>query len=452
MSELKKTMSFAGTAAALALLALGTTPRPKLPDAFADRGEAFFPDFKEASAAATMEVVAFDEETGAAKAFKVENNDGRWTIPSHHGYPADGKERLAKTAAGVIDIRKDDFRSDNGADHAALGVIDPLDEGATSGKGQRVTLKDKSGAVLADFIIGGRPEEREGMRFVRLPGQKRVFAARMDVDISTRFEDWIERDLLAVERADIESIVIHDYSIDENTGLMNERDVVSLAQQNGAWQADRMSATQEVDSAKMNELLTALDDLKIAGVRPKPEGLSASLTRGGALSQPAMLSLQSRGYYFTRDGRLVSNEGELRVETKAGVLYTLRFGEVVYGTGDELSAGGVDGDPGRPSSGGGGENRFLFITAEFRSERFPEPPRPADMAFAGKAEAEWTDADRRNKALQDAHQAWQSQTAAGRQHAAELNARFAGWYYVIAADNYGKVHLTRRELVKAKAS
>ena len=49
-------------AAALALLAFVTTPRPPAPDAFADRGEAFFPDFEDPNAAATLEVVEFDEE------------------------------------------------------------------------------------------------------------------------------------------------------------------------------------------------------------------------------------------------------------------------------------------------------------------------------------------------------------------------------------------------------
>jgi hypothetical protein len=63
--------------------------------------------------------------------------NGRWTIPSHHGYPADGKDRLAKTAAGLIGLTKDDFRTDNVADHEACGVIDPLDNTVQTLKGTR---------------------------------------------------------------------------------------------------------------------------------------------------------------------------------------------------------------------------------------------------------------------------------------------------------------------------
>jgi len=455
MSEIKKTLSLAGGAAALALLALVTAPRPPAPDAFADRGEAFFPDFQDPNSAATLEVVEFDEDTGTARAFKVTNDGGLWTIPSHHDYPADGADRLAKTAAGVIGIHKDDVRSDNVADHEALGVVDPLDEGATSlkGRGKRVTLRDESGAVLADFVVGREPEGRPGFRFVRIPGQKRVYAARMDVDLSTRFEDWIERDLLQLERDDVARAVIKDYSIDERTGRLDQRDVVTLAKDDeGNWKTDRMRPGQEVDSEKSGALLGALDDLKIVGVRPKPAGLSASLTRadGARLTQADVQSLQSRGYYFTYDGQLVSNEGEVQVESDAGIRYTLRFGELVYGTGDEVTAGGGESED--DGERGPGANRYLFITADFDPELLPEPQQPSDTAFQQKAESEWSEADRRHKELFDAHETWKAQVEEGQATAEELNARFADWYYVIAAEDFEKLRVTRKDLVKTKSS
>ncbi len=459
MSELKKTLYLAGGAVVLALLAIATAPRPTIPEAFADRGEPFFPDFEDPNSAATLEVVEFDEDTGSARAFKVTNDGGLWTIPSHHGYPADGKDRLAKTAAGVLGIQKDDFRSDNVSDHEALGVVDPLDEGATAlrGRGKRVTLKNDSGSVLADFIIGEQPEGRDGFRFVRLPGQKRVYAARMDIDISTGFQDWIERDLLKLARSDVEKVIVKDYSIDERTGRLDQRDTVTLTKgHDDEWQADRMRSNQEIDSTRMNALLAALDDLNIVGVRPKPPGLSASLTRttGVRLTNNDARSLQSRGYYFTRDGQLVSNEGEVQVQTEGGVLYTLRFGEVVYGTGETVTAGtersGPEGEAGGEQ--GPGENRYLFITADFDPKTLPEPSEPSDTSFQEKPEDEWTDADRRNKELLTAHEEWRTKVDEGREKAQELNARFAGWYYVISAADFGKIRLARRDLIKASSS
>ena len=132
MSETRKTLIFAGAALVLALLAVVSSPRRITPNAFLDQGEPFFPEFTDPNEARTLEVIDFEEETGSAKPFKVTFSHGQWTIPSHHGHPADGKDRLAQTAAGVVGIRKDDFRSDNVSDHEACGVIDPLDESVTT--------------------------------------------------------------------------------------------------------------------------------------------------------------------------------------------------------------------------------------------------------------------------------------------------------------------------------
>jgi len=454
MSETKKTIAFCAIALAAALLAWLTAPSPAAPDDFLDRGEAFFPDFVDPNAATTLEVIEFDEETGAAIPFKVTFKDGVWTIPSHHDYPADGKDRLAKTAAGVIGIRKDEFRTDNVSDHEACGVIDPLDEGTASlkGRGKRVTLRGENDQILADFIVGRPLEQRPGYRFVRIPDQKRVYVAKMDIDRSTRFEDWIERDLLQVSRDEIDEVVLKDYSIDETSRRVNQRDVVFLERNGGTWSADGMKSTQEIDTTKMNALLGALDDLKIVGVRPKPAGLSAKLRRvegGMEVTQADLRSLQSRGYYFSRDGALLSNEGEIEARSTPGVLYTLRFGEIVYGSGETVSAGSQEE---QDAGQGPGENRYLFITTEFEESLFPEPPSPTSFAFESKPENEWTDDDRANKGLNDAHEEWRRKVEGGRSLSERLNARFAGWYYVISADSYDKLHLNRKDLVRAKAS
>ena len=136
MSELRKTLTFAGVAVLLGVVAVVSAPRRSAPDAFFDVGEPFFPEFDDPELAATLEIVQWDDTTGSALPFKVTNRGGLWTIPSHHDYPADGAERLATAAAEVISVVKDDFRSDNIADHEALGVIDPLDETVTSLEGE----------------------------------------------------------------------------------------------------------------------------------------------------------------------------------------------------------------------------------------------------------------------------------------------------------------------------
>ena len=452
MSERRKTLTYGAVAIGFLLLALFTAPREATPDAFLDQGEGFFPEFTDPNAATTLEVIEFDEATAAASPFKVTFQDGKWTIPSHHDYPADAKDRLAETAAGVIGIGKDDFRTSNVADHEACGVIDPLEETATTlkGRGKRVTIKGKNQQVLADLIIGKTPEGKGNLRFVRVPGQKRVYVSRMDIDISTKFEDWIEQDLLEVDKEDIDRIILKNYSIDELTGRIKQGGDVVLQKKEDQWTANRMSSNQEVDRTKMDDLVRAVDELSIVGVRPKPEGLSRNLQSSGeevAISQNDILSLQSKGYYFTRDGSLVSNEGELQLLTQKGIRYTLRFGEIVYGTGEAITAGT---DSSGDKESGPGENRYLFVTTSFLPDRFPKVRKPDSTEFLNKAKSEWTSTDKKNKELNDRHEEWQKKVKEGRELSERLNARFADWYYVISSDSFEKVHLKRKDLVKRK--
>ena len=99
----------------------------------------------------------------------------------------------------------------------------------------------------------------------------------------------------------------------------------------------------------MNLLVTKLVELSIVDVRAKPPGVTATLSRAGGarLSAEDVSELSSRGFYFTSDGRLLSNQGEVLVHTDTGVFYALRFGELAPGATKE--------------------NRYLFISVGFDS-------------------------------------------------------------------------------------
>lgn len=454
MKETKKTAIFAGIAVVLALLAFITAPGKVTPEAFLDQGEPFFPEFTDPNTAVSLEVIDYNEETGEAIPFKVVFEEGKWSIPSHYDYPADGKEQLAKTAAGVIQLHKDDFRSDNAADHELCGVIDPLDENtaALKGRGKRVTIRGENEKILADIIIGKEIPDREGFRFVRVPGQKRIYAARVDLDISTKFSDWIEADLLKVDKNKIEQVVLKDYSINERSGTVNQRDVLILDKNGSEWKANKVSANQQVNKTKTDELLKTLDELKIVGVRPKPGGLTEGLKKtaeGIQISTQDMLSLQSKGYFFSRDGSLLSNEGELQLRTTDGITYTLRFGEVAYGSGFEVSAGVENPEETENKTA---ENRYLFITADFDPAYFSEPPASKNTDFLDKADSLLTEEDRQNKELYNAHEEWKQKIETGQQLAETLTDRFAGWYYVISEDSFKKLRLTRSDLITEKTA
>lgn len=449
MNENKKTIIYASVALVLLIIAIFSSPGRITPEAFMDQGEVFFPGFTDPNTATTLEVVSFDESTGTAKPFKVTFKNNRWTIPSHHDYPADAQDRLAKTAAGVIGIKKDEFRTDNVSDHEACGVIDPLDETAgMSGRGQRITIKGEGDAVLADIIIGKPIEMRRDYRYVRLPKQNRVYAAQLDLELTTRFEDWIDTDLLRLDSRNIDRIVLMDYSVNEKTLQVENRDNLVLTRKGSGWTANRTSSGQSVDSVAMDRLLNSLTGLSIVGVRPKPEGLSSNLKVAGArkeLTQADVMSLRNTGFYLSQDGQMLSNEGELQILTNYGLNYTLRFGEVVYGSGLAVTAGGED--PAARKREGESENRYLFITADYDPTYLKQPPKPSDTSFVNKPEHDWNNTDRANKAAKDRYDQWAYRTEFGKRASMELSNRFADWYYVISSRSYDGIHLKRSNLV-----
>ncbi len=485
MNDLVRTGVIAAAAVAIAGITVLTRPAPPEATALAEQGEAFYPGFTDPAAAASLEVFSWQEDAGIVRAFKVHRTEDGWTIPSHHDYPADGEERLARTAASVMDLRKDVIRSDRARDHEAFGVIDPLDEAsvALSGRGDRITLRDADGAVLADYVIGDPVPDRPGFRYVRVPGRPRTYAVRADVDVSVRFRDWIDDTLLETSPEDLRLVELQDYAVDESSGAVSFEGSATLARADADadWTIEPASPDTEVDADRVSSMLEALAGLRITGVRPKPPGLAAGLRAdaGLELGVEEQLSLQDRGFFVSADGRLLSNEGEIRVGAADGVVATLRFGEVLEGDGLAVSAGDDPAGPGDDAADsasavtGEGDrslHRYVFITAGFDASLLgprPEPAAGADAPAAAAADPEAADAEASGEAdgeadgeasgdaadedgtpVDPAVLAWERRAEEGRGRAAELNARFADWYYVISAEDFDAMRPSLGELVR----
>lgn len=400
-TETRRTLAVVTLAVALSLLAWGTVPGRS--GATRDDPDAlFFPAFTDPNAASSLEIVEVDPVTSDLRPFKVSNRDGRWTIPSHADYPADGSTRLSSVAAALVSLRRGEPASDLAADHERFGVLDPLEEtlAAPPGYGIRVTVRGTNDVVLADLIVGQPLEGRPALRYVRLPEERRVYTAEMgDLALSTRFEDWIERNLLLLDRDDIDQVVIRNYTADLQTGTVRERDRVIL-RSTGAdeWTADGLRSGEGLDRFTMNLLITRLVELEIASVVPKPPSVAARLMQpgGGALVPADVAELSARGFYFTADGRLLSSQGEVLVHTRSGIFYVLRFGESA---------------PGRDAPG-----RYLFISTGFDGPAGPPP---------------------------------QGET---RDRLDLLRARFAPWYYVVADEDVSKIRVPRSDLVSRQST
>jgi hypothetical protein len=228
----------------------------------------------------------------------------------------------------------------------------------------------------------------------------------------------------------------------------------------------------EMNNDKLQALTNALNDLKIVGVRPKPEGLSRDLRveavgKVATKSMEAIRSLQSMGFYPTRDGNLYSNQGDVVVSTDEGVVYTLRYGEVFLAGGLELSAGTEESSKDAKKkdakkSEDATENRYLMVTVSFDPsllppEHKPEPAPtgpltipddpfqkgPNDPQRIAEEKAEKEKAEREKKEHE-------KKVGDGKKKVQDLADRFAGWYYVTPGDSFRAIALTPADLVRKK--
>ena len=153
MHELTKTALFCLVAAVLAVAAVVVDPGAATPEVFSDEGEPFYPDLTDPQAPRAIEVIDYDEVTATAQPLKIEFRDNRWGIPSHHDYPADAEDRLPKTAAALMELRKDIIVSDRVEDHQEYGVVDPFDQTVTSlaGRGQARHAAGRHGDCAGGF-------------------------------------------------------------------------------------------------------------------------------------------------------------------------------------------------------------------------------------------------------------------------------------------------------------
>ena len=424
-----------------ALGAVAMRPQPMDPPTFEDTGDELFPEFTDPNVATSLEVVEYDAKSAQLDRFSVKLIDGRWVIPSHNNYPADGTEQMAKAAVSFIGAKKDVFRSDNPKDHAGFGVLAPDAETAEDdARGRRVIIKDASDTTLVDIIIGKDVPDRQGFKFVRFPGENRVYASEIAPEASTSFTDWIEEDLLKIETGDIVAVVSNSYSVDEQAGaIVDDNPLFFELVDSGAIGAEGPDVQwslvtpkiygpdgevidpetyegeaalpempgppegKELNPSKVKQIVGAADRLKIVGVRPRPEQLNP-------------MDLQLKGFFLVGEPPRMSlrgNEGEVRLIARDGVTYTLFFGEVTYASGEALTAGGEEEPTGEESKteDNARANRYMFVNVSYdeqRDQTRDEPPLSGELRGAERAK--------------------------------QLAQRFNQWYYVIPDYGFTQLH------------
>jgi hypothetical protein len=518
MEQLTRTLVFIGVAAVVSLAAVFVTwPAAETVGGESVVGQPLFPKFDDPQAARRLEIVTFDENTSELRDFQVAQVNGLWVIPSEGDYPADAAQQMGDAAASLLGLEIVGIASESARDHAELGVIEPNKTKLSVGDkdvGTMIVLKDSKNDDLVRLIVGKEVEGESELRFVRKPDQEVVYVSKIDLSkFPTQFDKWIEKDLLKLNTFDVARVTLKDYSVvpgqrgfsysgrmeaaadwnaEKSAWELDEFKVFSRPNQE--WVSAPLGDYEELNSQKLNDLKTALDDLQIVDVVKKPAGLSEGLKAGADIlgERDLMESLMLFGFLPARPPgaeklEIVASNGEVAVDTKDGVQYILRFGNV---SGAQEQSGEKSADDELKL------NRYLFVTAQLSPHTLveptyePEPAGPAPAADAplsgdpAAAEPAAGDSAKTDGAKTDAAQIENagSDPAAGdaakpadpqaverdrikrendrkrndynekRKKAvarvAELNARFADWYYVISEDVYKKIHLGRSDIIR----
>ena len=504
----------------IGMLILGAAVQPRFKGRKVEPQEerVLFPELSNAAKAASLEIVKYDEGLATLAPFKVVQSGGVWVLPAHQNYPADAKDHLAAAATELVDLKALDVVSTSPADHETFGVIEPDPEKikpGMTGIGELVEVRDAAGTKLARLVIGkedkrpagGMPAAGRTLRFVRKAGQDPVYRIEIDTSkFTTRFDDWIEKDLLKLSPWDVRRLVLDDYALGavESGGRImveqNRKNRIELAydDKDAKWslvkleafaggktpKEEKLTGDQELAAGKLNDLRNALGDLKIVDVARKPAGLSAELKAEEKFAgdREAVASMQQRGFLPLKSGEILSTDGETIVGMKDGVEYVLRFGAGTTVAGEGKKEGA---EPGEDDSGETA-GRYLLAMARFNEsllekpklEPVPEAPEEKKAESDAKdkvkdddkakqdgvaaeklKEAEEAEAkaqaaleekrrvERENRRKQDDYD---EKVQAAQKRVRELNNRFADWYYVVSNKEYAKIHLTRDGIVQKK--
>ena len=404
-------------------------PRFQARSITAELQSVLFPKLEDVAQAGSLEIVSYNEELAELSPFKVVKTGGVWVLPAHDNYPADAQEHLAAAATELIDMKPLDVMSESPADHETFGVIEPdpqkIEAGMT-GVGKLLEIRDEAGTALARLVVGKEDRQPAGaaggtrlLRFVRISGQDPVYRVEIDTSkLTTRFGDWIEKDLLKLSPWDVRNVTLDDYAlaaVQAEGRMMVEQQRQSRVQlayndQDAEWSLTSLEVfnpedstaepemvtlgdDQELDTAKLNDLRNALGDLKIIDVARKPAGLTADLEAEASFldDDEAVRSMQQRGFLPLSSGEILSTDGETVVGMKDGVEYVLRFGAgtSVVQTGEDA------GEVGERSEVPG---RYLLVMARFNESLLEKPvlepvpgEEPAETTEPEATEPETTD-------------------------------------------------------------
>jgi len=190
-----------------------------------------------------------------------------WLVAEKGNYPANAA-KISQVVLAMADLELVEPKTRKPDLYSRLQVEDP-----GKGKSSAVAIKDKSGADLAELIVGKRRYDRLGEGndgvYVRKPGDPQAWLARGTLDSSGEVSSWLERRILDIAENRIAKVVLTQA---DGTKLVISRSApdAKFAVEDAPADAKFKSETTTAGPAMALETLD-LDDVKPAAELPVPD-------------------------------------------------------------------------------------------------------------------------------------------------------------------------------------
>ena len=146
----------------------------------------------------------------------LENGIRGWTMKEREGYPA-RTVKIKRSVLGLAQLQLSEAKTRRKEKYAKLELQDIGAQGTNKGtnkgaKSKRVKMFDGAGKVLADLLVGKRRGTLAGTTggglYVRNPGDQQTWLAAGDADFSGTPENWLERKIVDIKGARVQTVVI----------------------------------------------------------------------------------------------------------------------------------------------------------------------------------------------------------------------------------------------------
>jgi hypothetical protein len=181
-----------------------------------------------------------------------------WGVAEQADYPAQqGKVRALLT--GLTELRLDEPRTAQPSEYARLGVedADAKDAGST-----QVRVLDANGGVLAALIVGHERAAAHGPEhavFVRRPSEAQAWLAAGDVTGTVDAQEWLDREIVNIDRAKVEQVVVTRGDATLNFGRKDKE-----------WTLTAPAEHPKLDQFKVDEVGGGLESLMLQSVQRAP--------------------------------------------------------------------------------------------------------------------------------------------------------------------------------------